>query len=147
LEKAEQVFDKVVVARGINTQKMPVLVGKFIKPFKDIEAPEIKATGLDKILPTYETIFFTTLLTDVVEHYRSMGEVTVVRGLRNGFDLQAESNLVAIIQDIDPKCNVIYIPCDNNLAHVSSSAIRELASFDANNTRYLVNKFAYLERE
>lgn len=145
LEKAEKVFDKVVVARGINAQKMRVpSCERVIKPFGEVEWLEIKNTNLDKILPFHETVFFTTLLSDVVKHYRAMGcDVTVIRGLRNGFDLQAESNLVAVLQDIEPSCNFIYIPCASNLAHVSSSVIRELSAFDSSGYRYLVKKYEY----
>lgn len=145
LEKAEKVFDKVVVARGINAQKMRVpSCERVIKPFGEVEWLEIKNTNLDKILPFHETVFFTTLLSDVVKHYRAMGcDVTVIRGLRNGFDLQAESNLVAVLQDIEPSCNFIYIPCASNLAHVSSSVIRELSAFDLSGYRYLVKKYEY----
>lgn len=146
LEKAEKVFDKVVVARGINTQKMQVPSHeRVIKPFSEVEWLEIRNTNLDKILPFHETVFFTTLLSDVVKHYRAMGcDVTVIRGLRNGFDLQAESNLVAVLQDIEPSCNFIYIPCASNLAHVSSSVIRELSAFDLSGYRYLVKKYEYV---
>ena len=148
LEKAEKVFDKVVVARGINASKMTVLENHagIIKPFSESTMDSIKATKLDKILPIHETIFFTTLLSDVVKHYRPMGDVTVIRGLRDGFDLQAESNLVAVLKDIDPDSNVIYIPCANNLSHVSSSVIRQLESFGAEGNRYRVTKFDYLTK-
>ena len=148
LEKAEKVFDKVVVARGINASKMTVLENHagIIKPFSEVTMDSIKATKLDKILPTHETIFFTTLLSDVVKHYRAMGDVTVIRGLRDGFDLQAESNLVAVLKDIDPDSSVIYIPCANSLSHVSSSVIRQLESFGAEGNRYRVTKFDYLTK-
>jgi len=160
LEKAEKVFDKVIVAAGINSQKVKkqegqsyeARIGKITgemntKDFLFMQDPDAfisRCQSLYKTLPVHEVIYFTTLLSEVVKYYRTMGEITVIRGLRNGFDLQAESNLVAVLKDIDPGCNVIYIPCSNDLSHVSSSVMRELIAFDATDKHYCVTKFDYL---
>lgn len=113
LEKAEKIFDKVIIARGINTDKNTVL-------------PE---TGLPDFLKYHQTDTYSGLLT---EYINSLGyPVTVIRGLRNSTDLQSELNMFRFLQDLKPDINVISIFCDRHLEHISSSSVRQLKQFGA----------------
>ncbi|HQL86183.1 MAG TPA: adenylyltransferase/cytidyltransferase family protein [Lentisphaeria bacterium] len=128
LEKAERMFDKVIVAVGINPQK-------------NIE-PDVM---LDKTLPFHEVVDFDTLMVDLIERESVYCDVTLVRGLRNGYDLDYEMNQLCFMQEMRPNTHAVYIPCDKRLEHVSSSALKGLAAFNVSgrDSIYYPTKYNY----
>lgn len=114
LEKAELMFDKVIVGVGINPQK------KHLQ--RDMK--------LDKILPFHEVVLFDTLMVDLIDQESRFADVTLVRGLRNGYDLDYEMNQLCYMQEMRPGMQSVYIPCDKKLEHISSSMLNGLRQFD-----------------
>ena len=82
---------------------------------------------------------FGGLLTDFVKELPKNTNYTLIRGLRNGADLQFEMNQYRFLQDLDPEIKVVQILCDREYEHVSSSAVRQLKEFKADGP-YLVKK-------
>ncbi|MBO4513064.1 MAG: adenylyltransferase/cytidyltransferase family protein, partial [Victivallales bacterium] len=126
LEKAEQMFDKVIVAVGINPQK---------HTGKDL--------NLAKTLPFHEVISFDTLMVDLIQKESVLSDVTLVRGLRNGYDLDYEMNQLCFMQEMWPATQSVYIPCDKNLEHISSSALKGLSIFDVRGRDYMYYPHKY----
>ena len=126
LEKAEQMFDKVIVAVGINPQK---------HTGKDL--------NLAKTLPFHEVISFDTLMVDLIQKESVLCDVTLVRGLRNGYDLDYEMNQLCFMQEMWPATQSVYIPCDKNLEHISSSALKGLSIFDVRGRDYMYYPHKY----
>lgn len=129
LEKAELMFDKVIVAVGIN-------------PHKHVP---IDDNRLAETLPFHEVEYFDTLMVDLVERESAMCDVTLVRGLRNGYDLDYEMNQLCFMQEMHAGTNAVYIPCDKNLEHISSSALKGLKIFNVNgrDNMYYPHKYDY----
>ena len=116
LQKALKVFDKVIIATGYNPQKG-----------HPIEIPEDKERELKRKYPgQVNFLSFSGLLVNVVEDSKVDA---VIRGLRNGHDLQYEMNLQYHNEDLGLKVPVVYFVTDRKLCHISSSAIRELRRF------------------
>ncbi len=110
LQKAEKIFDKVIVAFGKN-------------PEKDMRHHKIPNSIKNRQLENYEG-----LLTDFVA---SLGhEVTVIRGLRNSTDFDYEQNQYRYIQELMPEIKIVNIFCDKEFEHISSSGIRTLEKFN-----------------
>ena len=110
LEKAEKIFDEVVIAVGNNPEKKSEInvVGT------------LKRNLIGKKIEGYDGF-----LIDYVYKKESEGyDVTIVRGLRNGSDLDYEINILRVLEDQNPSVKMIFIPCDRGLGHVSSSMIR-----------------------
>ena len=104
LEKAEQIFDKVIIAHG-----------------KNIEKPDSVAENIPKY---HQYINYTGLMTDML---KSFGHpVTLIRGIRDMSDMEYEKKQLSFIRDFDPNVQAIYIVCDKQYEHISSSAIRGL---------------------
>ena len=113
LLKAEKIFDKVIIGFGNNPDK----------PDRDVIIP-------NKI-KNRECIIYDSLITDVILKQEGYNQnVSLIRGIRNGNDLDYEANQLAFIKDIKPDVNVIYIPTDKKYEHISSSAIKALMKFD-----------------
>lgn len=111
LKKAEQSFDKVIIAIGTNTQKQ--------------HASQFK---LPKRLHGYEIIRFKGLLTDCITALQT--PVTVIRGIRNHTDFQFEEIQLRYLQDTMPLIAVVYIIPDREVMHLSSSGIRSLKTIN-----------------
>lgn len=117
LKKAERIFDKVIIAPGINPEK------------KDNFARlNYLTTKLPGLLPHNQIETFPGLLTDYIKS--KPYPVTVVKGLRNTDDFKAEEVQLRYIEDLDPTVNVCYLMSDRNTKHISSSAIKMVEAFD-----------------
>lgn len=110
LKKAEQIFDKVIIARGINPEKNNMVIDLPLK----IQNRQIE---------TYDG-----LLTDFINNLGY--DVTLIRGLRNSTDLQYELTQYRFLQDLDPNIKIVSLFCDKEYEHISSSAIRSLEIYN-----------------
>lgn len=110
LRKAENIFDKVIIARGINPEKNN----------EYLELPDkLNYHQIDK---------FNGFLTDYMD---SLGYDTVlIRGLRNSTDLQYEMTQFQYLQDMKLDIKIVNIFCDKEYEHISSSAIRNLGKLN-----------------
>jgi pantetheine-phosphate adenylyltransferase len=109
LQKAEKIFDKVIIAFGKNPDK------------------DQKEWPLPKTLKTRQICEYNGLITDFVTSLKY--EVTVVRGLRNTTDFQYEQNQYRYMQELKPGIKIVNIFCDKEFEHISSSGIRTLEKF------------------
>ena len=122
LRQAEEVFDKVIVAVGINRQKMRSAGSDAVA------AMESRTKQLSTQLRFHEVTAFGGLLTD---YLTDLGHpATLVRGVRDGTDLEAELRLSRFLNELRPNSNIVWISCEAELQHLSSSAIRELESLE-----------------
>jgi len=109
LQKAERIFDKVIIAFGKNPEK------------EKHNWPRPKTIGNRQICE------YNGLLTDFVNSLKY--DVTVVRGLRNSTDFQYEQNQYRYLQELKPGIKIVNIFCDKEFEHISSSGIRTLEQF------------------
>ena len=133
LEKAEMMFDKVVIAVGINPEK------------NGVHRKDERVEAVRRTLPFHEVVFFDTLLVDLLNKQAELADVTLVRGLRNGYDLDYETSQQCFIREMRPNTSSVYLPCDKELEHISSSALRGLLNFDCHGMadRYLPHVYDY----
>lgn len=131
LEKTIKIFENVVVAFGINPSKENSNVEGRLNDLKK---------SLKKMKIECDVISYTTFLHELIEKKEAEGyKVILVRGLRNGDDLNYEDNQLKFIRDFKKDINVVFIRCDEEFEHVSSSAIRQLESFRPGSAdKYLV---------
>lgn len=114
LRKASYLFDQVIVCTGRNPDKTDLNydIEKLCDDFKD--AISWKNVIVDK---------FDGLLAD---YAKKVDASAIIRGLRNGHDLQYEMNQQYWNEDLGLTVPIIYFICDRKLSHISSSAIRSL---------------------
>ena len=110
LQKAEKIFDKVIIAFGKN-------------PEKENRGHKIPGSIKNRQLESYEG-----LLTDFIS---TLGyDVVVIRGLRNSTDFDYEQNQYRYIQELMPDIKIVNIFCDKEFEHISSSGIRTLEKYN-----------------
>jgi len=116
VDKAEKIFDKVIIAKGRSDSKKIDEV-EFEREFNNIKL----------LYPCKEVITYSGLITDVLRAQE--GKITLIRGIRNGNDLDAENTLIRVITDIYPELNVVYIPSDIEYNHISSTLVRNMKKY------------------
>jgi pantetheine-phosphate adenylyltransferase len=112
LKKALLIFDKIIILQGHNPNKIESKDNEFLKMCENY--------------PNVETGFFSGLLAEAVKDIKPSG---IIRGLRNGYDLEYEINMQYWNEDLGVICPFVYFITDRKYGHISSSAIRELKGF------------------
>ncbi|MCX7729320.1 MAG: adenylyltransferase/cytidyltransferase family protein [Bacteroidia bacterium] len=110
LQKAERIFDKVIIAFGENPDK----------PTRTFPIPYT--------IQNRQIEFYNTLLTDFLKSLNY--DVMVIRGLRNSTDFHYEQNQYRYMQELYPKIKIVNIFCDKIYEHISSSGIRTLQKYN-----------------
>ena len=125
LNQALQVFDKVIVARGLNADK---LTGEeFLIAMKDTSfGPH--ANSLHGLI---EVTSFTGLLVDYAKQVKASA---VIKGLRNGQDLEYERSQEYWNEHLGLRVPTFYVMAPAHLLHVSSSAIRTIETLKKKRT-------------
>lgn len=125
LARALTMFDSVVVAIGINQDK----VGFFSNPQKkDIISQAI--AGMDRV----SVIEYDGLTVDVC---RELGIHHVVRGVRNMLDFENERAIADANRRMAPDIETIIIPTAQEFAHISSSAVRDIIRHHGDTSLFL----------
>lgn len=126
VNQAKQVFDVVLVAKGINPTKVGKIEARYPLPEKFLASLGV------------HTVSYNTLLIDQVKKLEEEYTVTLVRGLRNGADLEYEQNLVAFLKGMYPSIKIVAFYCDPKFRHISSSSLRDIEKFSQTEYRKYV---------
>jgi len=112
LEKSGN-FDKVIIAVGDNPEK---------------SSNTNRSDRVKKQLGYREILTYTGFLTEAV---KDSGATAVIRGLRNGYDLNYEINQLRYLEDMGLEIPVLFLVCAEKYSHISSSAIRSIGTMDS----------------
>lgn len=106
-------FDCVIIAIGINEQKMPMFTA-------EERVAQLKHYYRNE--PRVEVVAYQGL---TVELAHKMGATVLLRGVRSALDFEYERSLADINKELTPLDTVLLFT-NPSYAHISSSAIREL---------------------
>lgn len=127
-QKAQAIFgdDNVILAIGVN-------IGKFENENllnKYLESLDEKCDNISKKINGKVDSYIGYLHNYVNKYGKEGYNVVVVRGLRNGYDLDYEINQESFMKDFKPDIKIIYIHCDKKYEHISSTAMRSFGKYD-----------------
>jgi len=126
LKEAEKLFDKVIIAIGINPEK------------RESTGGSARLSTVKKILPYHQVEFFSTFLHKYVAKKSEDADITVVRGFRSGYDIDYELTNLAFMRDMSDNVKMVFIAPQKEFDHVSSSALRLMSSFgDGESKKYI----------
>ncbi|MCH5173645.1 MAG: pantetheine-phosphate adenylyltransferase [Bacteroidales bacterium] len=114
LRRALTMFDDVVVAIGVNQDKLGFYSGE---QKKDIIHQAV--SSMDNV----QVVEYDGLTIDLC---REMGIRHIVRGVRNMIDFENERAIADANRRIAPEIETIIIPTAQEFAHISSSAVRDI---------------------
>lgn len=116
IERASRLFDRVIVGVGVNIEKNPL--------FTPDERMDLLCQSASHV-PNLEIRPFLGLAVDFV---RNCGAKVIVRGVRPITDIQAELTMMMANRRLAPDIETLFMIADGELAHVSSSLIKQIAS-------------------
>lgn len=119
VERAAKLFDRVVVAVGLNRAKSTF--------FSDDERIALMREACSK-LPNVEVQGFDTL---TVEFARSVGARFVIRGIRALSDFEFEFEMANMNRRLAPEVEMVFLMTSPQYLYLSASRVKELAAFGA----------------
>ena len=114
LKRALTMFDEVVVAVGINSDKRG-----FYDNEKKLEIIREATSGLNGV----SALSYDNLTVDLCHQ---LGIHHIVRGVRNMIDFETERSIADANRRIAPDIETVIIPTAQEYAHISSSAVRDI---------------------
>lgn len=125
VKKSAALFDKVVVAIGVNAGK---------KRNYDIEGMKkaIEQVLVDNGILNCEVCYYSGL---VAEYAKENDIAYMIRGLRNTTDYNYEENIAEVNKLINPDLEYVYFRAEN--VGISSSMVRELLSYGKDVSKYV----------
>ena len=116
MQRASRLFDKLIVGVGVNIEKVPM--------FDSRERQELIRAATAQ-LPNVEIREFRGL---AVSFVKECGARVMIRGVRPITDIAAELTMMMANRRLAPDVETLFMIADGDLAHVSSSLIKEIAA-------------------
>ena len=120
-----ELFDEVVVALLVNPAKEPY--------FTVAEREEMLAIAFGN-QPRVKIVSFTGTVCELLQKENTK---IYVRGIRNGVDLDFENANFYASKKLDTDLIAVYLPCPQELLHISSSMVRNSLKFHTPIDEYL----------
>ena len=117
LDKATSLFDKIIVAVGINSEK---------HQYQPLDSRLASIRHAVERMPNVDVASYSCLTTDFC---RQQGAKFILRGVRDNADFEYERKIADINRLVAPEIETIILLADPDMAIVSSSMVRELAAF------------------
>ena len=129
LAQALDLADRVVVAIGVHHAKKPMFS---FEERVEMIAETVVGLGVD---PTrVEVISFSDLAIDAA---RRVGAVGIVRGLRNGSDLDYEMPMAGMNGAMAPSIRTLFLPASPSVGHITATLVRQIAGMGGDITPFV----------
>jgi pantetheine-phosphate adenylyltransferase len=116
MERASRLFERLIVGIGINLEKQTVF------------APEERAELIRVATTHLKNLEIRTFRGLAVEFVQQCGACIMVRGVRPITDIPAELTMMMANRRMAPEVETLFMIADGELAHVSSSLIKQIAA-------------------
>ena len=120
LAQALDLADRIVVAIGVNPAKKPMF--EFDERVAMIREA-VAALGIDQA--RVEVVAFSDLVVACAERH---GASAMVRGLRDGSDLDYEMQLAGMNGAMAPSIRTVFLPASPGVRHITATLVRQIAT-------------------
>jgi pantetheine-phosphate adenylyltransferase len=125
LERALEIFDRVVITVARNTTKHPL--------FTDDERVEM----LKEVVKGYPNVEVDSFEGLVVEYAKSKGAVALVRGLRAVSDFEYEFQMALMNRKIAEEITTVFLMPHEKYTYLNSTIVREIASLHGDVSQFV----------
>lgn len=116
IERAAKLFDEVIVAVAINSQKQPVFTTderlELLRETTACHGPKVRLARLEGLL---------------VDYARQAGAVAIIRGLRAVSDFEFEFQMALMNRKLEATVETIFLMPKEEYTYLSSRMIKEIA--------------------
>lgn len=114
VERALPLFDKIIIAIGVNSSKQGLM---------DFEA---RLQAIQALFVDHEQVEVVTYSGLTVDFCAAVGARFILRGLRNGSDLDFERAIAQNNLALNPKVESYFLLSRGEYAHISSTIVRDI---------------------
>jgi pantetheine-phosphate adenylyltransferase len=125
LQRALEIFDKVIVAIAINPSKSTLFTKE-----ERLEMIRDVVTNFNNV----EVDSFDTLLMD---YAREKGAISVIRGLRAVSDFEYEFQMALMNRNLYPEASTVFLMPHENYSFLNSTLVREVARFNGDISHFV----------
>ena len=120
VRRACRLADRVVVAIGIHSAKTPLFTAaERADMLRAVCAPVAAAEGATLEVTTYDDL--------TIEAARRHGATLIVRGLRDGTDLDYEMQMGAMNETMAPGVATVFVPASPAVRPITATLVRQVA--------------------
>ena len=120
IQRASDMFDKVIVAVLCNSKKNPSF---------SVEERMDMIRRITKDIPNVEVATFNGLLADFA---RQQNATVLVKGLRAVSDFESEVQMAIINNKLNPHLETVFLPSSPKYTYLSSTIVKEMARYGCN---------------
>ncbi len=118
---AARLCDRLVLAIGVHPGKTPLLPAEQRAALlREIATPLLAASGA-----TLDVVTFDDLAVDAA---RRAGATIIVRGLRDGTDLDYEMQMAGMNAVMAPEIQTVFLPASGAVRHITATLVRQIAA-------------------
>ena len=121
LSHALGIADRVVVAIGVHPGKAPMFsFDERVEMLRDVAREILPADEQDRL----QVVSFENLVIDAaVDH----GATLLIRGLRDGTDLDYEMQMAGMNRTLRPQVQTVFLPASPEVRHITATLVRQIA--------------------
>ena len=120
LEGAFRLCDRLVVAIGVHPSKEPMLsVDDRLELIEKVGGPLGHKVGVKVEASTFDNL--------VVDFAREVGATILIRGLRDGTDLDYEMQMAGMNGSMAPWLQTVFLPASPEARHITATLVRQIA--------------------
>ena len=125
IARGSGMFDRLIVGVGINPEKAPF--------FSLTERVELTR----KVIARFGNVTVEPFEGLAVSFVRKVGARVMLRGLRTTTDMENEFTMSLMNHNLDPEIETVFLMAKETYSHLSSSLLRQIASFSGNVTNFV----------
>ena len=135
IKRASGLFDKLIIGILVNPNKIPLFsLKERISMLREVT----------REIPNIEITSFEGLLVD----YCRMNQIDgIIRGVRGAMDFDYELPMAQINQSLFPNTQTVFLAASPEYSYISSSGVKELASFGGDYTGMVPEEVAVRMKE
>lgn len=119
IKRAREIFDSIVVTVAINTGKTPLF------------STQERVDMLKESLNEFKNVSIDSFDGLVVDHARSVGAVSIIRGLRAVSDFEYEFQMALMNRKLAGEISTVFLMPHEKYTYLNSSIVRNLAGFNS----------------
>ena len=120
IERSSRLFDELIIGIGVNTEK------------RSLFSLDERVSFLEQVTTTLTNVRIETFAGLAVEFVHQCHARVMVRGVRPLTDISGEFTMMMANHHLAPEIETIFLMADEELAHVSSSLIKQIAPLSDN---------------
>ena len=127
VKRAIPLFDKIIIAIGINSSKNSMF---------DLEQRKLWIKNTFKTNPTIEVVTYTGL---TVDFCKAQNANFILRGLRSYSDFEYESGIAQMNKSLISNVETVFLLTEPEFSHISSTIVRDIIRNNGKVEQFLPN--------